>query len=323
MIILGASGMLGVSWQRALREDRSGPRVRALDLAECDITDEASVRATLTPAPPGSPPPLIINCAAYTAVDQAETDEAKATLVNGRAVEIVANRCREIGATLVHYSTDYVFDGVAPGPRSQSSRLTESNNSAGYSSDHPRRPINAYGRSKAAGEEALERLAREGWTDWLCLRTSWLYAAHGKNFTLTIANASRAKPVLRVVNDQRGRPTSCDNLVRITRRMLDNRARGMHHGCDSGDCTWFDFATAIVERVNEQRRSRGSGGAAGEPESALCRVDPCSSDEYPRPAKRPAYSVLDLQRTEAIIGPIRHWRVTLAHVMSEILAAKN
>lgn len=303
--------MLGVSWQRALTNDPARPTVRALDLAECDITDEASVRAALAPPTPGGPSPLVINCAAYTAVDQAEQDEARATLINGAAVGILARRCREIGAALVHYSTDYVFDGVA----------SASNQSAGYAANHPRSPINAYGRSKAAGEIALERMASgadgPAWNDWLCLRTSWLYAAHAKNFVLTIAGASRTKPVLRVVNDQRGRPTSCDNLVRITRAMLAKGARGMHHGCDSGQCTWFEFAAAIVDRVNLARLE------AGEHEDALCRVDPCSTDEFPRPAKRPACSVLDLTETERLIGPVRHWRVCLSHVLDDVLGARR
>ncbi len=327
IILLGAAGMLGVSWQRALKNDPASPRVRALDLAECDITDEASVRAALSPPTKGSPPPIVINCAAYTAVDRAEQDEAKATLINGTAVEILARRCREIGATLVHYSTDYVFDGVAPDPRS---RLTDgaarSNEESGalalgYPTDHPRSPVNAYGRSKAAGEIALERICAgadgPAWNDWLCLRTSWLYAAHAKNFVLTIANASRTKPSLRVVNDQRGRPTSCDNLVRITRKMLEKGARGMHHGCDSGQCTWFEFAAAIVDRVNLARLE------AGEAEANLCRVEPCSTDEFPRPAKRPAYSVLDLTETERLIGPVRHWRVCLSHVLGDVLGARR
>lgn len=342
IILLGAAGMLGVSWHRALQTDPSQPRVRALDLAECDITDEASVRAALTPATPGGPPPLVINCAAYTAVDQAEQDEARATLINGAAVGILARRCREIGATLVHYSTDYVFDGRPPHadePGAQATGLQSTAQSrplnadaslalgarhaatTGYPNTHPRSPINAYGRSKAAGEIALERMSAgadgPAWNNWLCLRTSWLYAAHAKNFVLTIAGASRTKPVLRVVNDQRGRPTSCDNLVRITRSMLDKGARGMHHGCDSGHCTWFEFAAAIVDRVNLARLE------AGEREDALCRVDPCSTDEFPRPARRPAYSVLDLTETERLIGPVRHWRVCLSHVLDDVLGARR
>src|SRR5262249_10901099 len=115
IVILGGAGMLGVAWRSALSADPASPRVRSLDIPEVDITSETSVASALPKPAPGSPAPLVINCAAYTAVDQAEQEEEKATLVNGRAVEIVAKRCRDIGATLVHYSTDYVFDGNASG----------------------------------------------------------------------------------------------------------------------------------------------------------------------------------------------------------------
>lgn len=317
VIVLGGAGMLGVAWRSSLRDDPSRPIVRAIDHPEVDITDERSVANSLPAPAKGARAPLVVNCAAYTAVDQAEMEEARATLVNGRGVEIIARRCREIGATLVHYSTDYVFDGNAPRGVARPSHEpgAQATGASGYLTDYPRNPINAYGRSKAAGEAALETLSREGWNDWLCLRTSWLYAAHGKNFVLTIANSARSKPALRVVNDQRGRPTSCDNLVHITRSMLARGARGMHHGCDSGECTWFEFASAIVERVNEARAAAGEIGPG-----AGCRVDPCTSEEYPRPAKRPAYSVLDLSRTERLIGPVRHWRVCLSRVINSVLA---
>jgi dTDP-4-dehydrorhamnose reductase len=217
----------------------------------------------------------VINCAAYTNVDLAESEEGAATRINGDAVRILAARCAEIGATLVHFSTDYVFDGRA---------------SHSYATDHHRDPLGAYGRSKAAGERSLE----ESECDWLCLRTSWLYAPWGTNFLRTIARLAKERDSLKVVNDQRGRPTHCDSLAWITEAMLAHGARGMHHACDGGECTWFDFATAIAARVNP-----------------ACRVDPCSTSEFPRPAPRPLYSVLDLSTTEATIGQIPDWKTPL------------
>ena len=286
-LILGAGGMLATVWaERVAAAGGTLPGlggVGLLDQSACDITSAESVTRAVTPGVRA-----VINCAAYTAVDQAETDEAKATEINGHAVGLLARRCREVGAAMVHYSTDYVFDGSASAP---------------YRVDHPRAPISAYGRSKAVGEELLERSGAE----FLNLRTAWLYAHCGGNFVRTIAKAAREKPVLRVVNDQRGRPTSCATLVDITLRLLAAGARGTLHACNSGECTWFDLASAIVERVNA-----ASGGA--------CRVDPCSSAEYPRPARRPAYSVLDLTPTERLIGPITPWREGLGPVLDRILS---
>ena len=222
----------------------------------------------------------------HTDVDGAETDESTATLINGHAVGALAARCREIGATLVQYSTDYVFNGRASEP---------------YPVDCFRDPVNAYGRSKAVGEELLEQSG----ADFLLIRTSWLYAAHGKNFVRTIARACLERPSLRVVNDQRGRPTSADQLVNITERLLAAGKRGVFHGCDDGECTWFEFAQSIVNRINPE-----------------CQVEPCKSDEFPRPAARPAYSVLDLSKTTAAIGPITQWRDALGETL-EIVARER
>ncbi len=251
--------------------------VRSLSRADCDIADAASV----TRAIPTSTD-LVINCAAYTNVDLAETEEVAATRINGEAVRILADHCADIDATLVHFSTDYVFDGRASRP---------------YRIDHPRDPLGAYGRSKAAGEAALEASA----CDWLCLRTSWLYAPWGTNFLKTIARLAGERDALKVVNDQRGRPTHCDTLAWIAEAMLASGARGVHHACDNGECTWFDFATAIAARVNPG-----------------CRVEPCTTAEFPRPAPRPSYSVLDLSATEAAIGPIPDWRTPLGHALDRM-----
>jgi dTDP-4-dehydrorhamnose reductase len=222
---------------------------------------------------------VVINCAAYTDVDAAETHEADAMAVNATGVELLAQRCRSIGALLVHVSTDYVFDGDARVP---------------YRVHEPRRPQNAYGRSKARGEELLLATGCEH----LLLRTSWLYAPWGKNFVDTIARAGRERPSLRVVDDQRGRPTSAQYLAERSLALVEQRARGIFHVTDGGECTWFEFAREIVAR---------SGGTA--------KVEPCTSAEFIRPAKRPAYSVLDLSATEGRLGVSKPWQDNLAAVL--------
>jgi dTDP-4-dehydrorhamnose reductase len=225
---------------------------------------------------------LVINCAAWTNVDGAESDEAGATQCNGTAVGALAHHCAEIGATLVNFGTDYVFNGRAERP---------------YRTTDKRNPINAYGRSKAAGEHAL---AQSG-ADFLHIRTSWLYAPWGANFVRAIAKAAREKPTLKVVNDQRGRPTSAEHLARSTLALLDRDALGTHHATDGGDCTWYDFAREIVRLTG-----------------ATTTVEPCTSAEYPRPAPRPAYSVLDLSQTEALLGPTPDWKANLADVIKRL-----
>lgn len=262
--------MLGTSWRRAR------PDALALGRRELDLTRPGDLERLPADAD------LVVNCAAFTDVDGAESAEAEATELNGAAVERLAARCREIGALLVHYSTDYVFDGSASEP---------------YAVDHDRSPIGAYGRSKLAGELALERSEAE----FLCIRTSWLHAGHGKNFVRTIERLCRERDELKVVADQRGRPTNADHLAALSRKLVDAGARGFFHGCDSGECTWHDLATAIAERVNP-----------------ACAVHPCTTAEFPRPAPRPSYSVLDLSKTEAITGPLPHWREGLAAALGRM-----
>jgi len=223
----------------------------------------------------------VINCSAYTNVDGAESNEPEALAVNATGVQLLAARCKAVGALLVHYSTDYVFSGDGSAP---------------YRVDERLQPKNAYGRTKARGEELLLASGAEH----LIVRTSWLYAAWGKNFVDTMARLGRERPSLNVVNDQRGRPTSARYLAERTLDLLERKARGIFHVTDGGECTWYEFASAIVA---------GTGGRA--------KVNPCTSDEYKQVAKRPAYSVLDLSRTDALIGPSKPWQENLAEVLQE------
>jgi dTDP-4-dehydrorhamnose reductase len=222
----------------------------------------------------------VINCAAWTDVDGAETDEGAALRVNAQAIGQLAAAC---GARrrLVTFSSDYVFDGAADTP---------------YAPDAPRAPINAYGRSKAAGESVLEGLPADR---WLNIRTSWLYAPWGRNFVLTMAHLlSRSPDEVRVVDDQRGRPSSAEQLARTTLDLLAADASGHWHATDAGECTWFELASEIA---------RLTGSSA--------RVVPCSSDEFPRPARRPQYSVLDISATERAVGLLRSWQTEVRSVL--------
>lgn len=273
--ILGGKGMLG----RALREllTRQKRDFGIYDLPEFDITNRGQLENLIGPGLTA-----VINCAAYTNVDAAETDEANATKINGTAVRLIAQVCAERGIPMVHYSTDYVFSGDASEP---------------YLIDQAQAPVGAYGRSKAIGERAL-------WTTGgphLLLRTSWLYAPWANNFVRTIFKFSRQQDALKVVSDQRGRPTSAEHLARVTMQLLDKSVRGTLHVTDGGECTWHEFATEIVRLSGHQ-----------------AQVNACTSEEFARPAKRPAYSVLDLGPVERVVGAMPRWQDNLADVMARL-----
>ncbi len=275
VVVLGASGMLGRATCEAL--DARGVRHVRFTRSEVDLAALSGLEQRI-PAGTGS----VINCAAWTNVDAAEAHEEQASQVNGHAVGALARHCKSIGAALVHFSTDYVFDGRAAAP---------------YAVDHPRAPINAYGRSKALGEHELEASGCQ----YLLVRTSWVYAPWGKNFVRTIVGLARKRPSLRVVNDQRGRPSSAEQLARTSLDLLGVGARGTYHACDGGECTWFELARAAVAELGLE-----------------CVVEPCTSAEFPSPAARPGYSVLDLSTTIARVGPLVSWRDSLRDVLSRL-----
>jgi dTDP-4-dehydrorhamnose reductase len=261
-LVTGAGGMAGHD-VRATLETRGEPVV-ALSRSELDITDGTAVSEAVRDARPD----VIVNCAAYTKVDDAELNEHLATAINGSAVEFLANAADRAGALLVQLSTDFVFDGSKRTP---------------YEINDPTAPLSAYGRSKLVGEHAAMSARKH-----VVLRTSWLFGVHGHNFVEAIRNQVRkGTKSLRVVDDQRGRPTYtphlADAIVRAARIAYDSSdARGIVHYADSSECTWFDFARAIV------------GSAA-----TVNRVD---SSAFPRPAIRPAYSVLSTERYERLTG---------------------
>lgn len=273
--IIGALGMLGRAWREHL--DALGITHLDLDLPAIDITDAKSIAEAIPETTE-----VIVNCAAYTNVDKAEEDGPTALLVNGDAVGLLANHAKAISALLVHYSTDYVFDGQATSP---------------YTADQKRDPLNAYGRTKAAGEEQIEscRAVRH-----LIVRTSWLYAPWANNFVLTMRKLTGEKDTLKVVDDQRGRPTSAQHLAATTWSLVKKGAQGIYHVTDGGQCTWYELTCEINRLTGHD-----------------CDVQPCTSDEFPRPAKRPAYSVLDLSKVEGKLGPMPDWRDNVKAVLDQ------
>lgn len=247
------------------------PDVRALSSSELDITDAAAVSAAVQGAS------AVINCAAYTAVDAAETDEDRAFEVNAVGPGLLAEACARHGVPLVHVSTDYVFPGDA-------SRPYEPSDATG--------PRSAYGRTKLAGEQRV--LAAGGWV----VRTSWVYGALGNNFVRTMIKMESSRETLSVVDDQHGSPTWSPDLaaglLELTRALPEQR---LLHATNAGETTWYGLARAVFEELG------------ADPD----RVRPCTTTEFPRPAPRPAYSVLSGRSwLEAGLTPLQPWREALA-----------
>lgn len=288
-LVTGAAGMLGQDLMAALaHEDVTAV---AADRAALDIADPAGVREALA----AHRPAVVVNCAAWTAVDDAESQEDAALRVNGTGPAVLAAACREHGAVLLHVSTDYVFAGDAALP---------------YPEDAPTAPRSAYGRTKLAGERAvLETLPDTGYV----VRTAWLYGAGGANFVRTMIRLEGLKDTLDVVDDQRGQPTwtvdLAARLVRLGQAALDGTApAGVYHGTSAGETTWCGFTREIF-------RLLGADPA---------RVRPTTSGAYPRPAPRPAYSVLAHHRFAAVgIEPVRDWRAALHEAFPALLAAER
>lgn len=236
---------------------------QSLSRADLDVTNVRTLKAAIGEARPT----VIVNCAAYTRVDDAEANEHAANAINGSAVELIANAANEAGALLIQVSTDFVFDGSKQSPYEVTDRTS---------------PLSAYGRSKLLGEIAAAHAERH-----LILRTSWLFGIHGHNFVEAIrSQVLKGTNPLRVVDDQRGRPTYTAHVARAILRLSRHpEARGIVHYADEPECSWFDFAQAIVEEMG-----------------ASTDVLPVSTEEFPRPAKRPPYSVLSTERYERITG---------------------
>ncbi|MEU0136560.1 dTDP-4-dehydrorhamnose reductase [Streptomyces sp. NPDC006296] len=288
-LVTGAEGMLG----RDVLARLAGEDVTAVAAGRgtVDITDPASVRAAFERLRPQ----VVVNCAAWTAVDDAETQEDAALRVNGQGAAHLAEACREHGAVLLQVSTDYVFAGDAGRP---------------YPEEAPTGPRSAYGRTKLAGERAvLETLPDTGYV----VRTAWLYGAGGGNFVRTMIRLEGVKDTLDVVDDQRGQPTwtadLADRLVRLGQAARAGTApAGVYHGTSGGETTWFGLTREIFALLG------------ADPE----RVLPTTSEAFVRPAPRPAYSVLGHDRWAAAgIEPVRDWQAALKEAFPALLAAER
>lgn len=291
--VTGASGQVGFELVRSLMPLGE---VLALDRAACNLDDPPAAAAAIGACRAD----VIVNAAAYTAVDRAEGEEALATRINGEAPGMLASVARETGALLIHYSTDYVFDGSKRGA---------------WSEDDPVAPLNAYGRSKLAGERAVEASG----CDYLILRTSWVFAARGGNFVTTMLRLGGERESLRVVGDQVGAPTWARNIADATGHLIarallernQNRFRSaLLHLASRGETSWHGFAEAIFHEARRclPRRSLRVSGVEAIPTSA-----------YPTAAARPANSLLDCTRLEAGYGIcMPHWRQALVRCLQEM-----
>jgi dTDP-4-dehydrorhamnose reductase len=279
ILVTGAAGQLGAELVHALAPHG---RVVATGHADLDLADPSAIVATLRRIDPS----LIVNAAAYTAVDLAEQETDRADAVNGVAPGVMAEDAKRLGALLVHYSTDYVFDGRANVP---------------YDEDAPARPLSAYGRSKLAGERAIAASGAPA----LVFRTSWVYGRRGRNFLTTMQRLARERPEIRVVDDQTGVPNWARELARATARLVGRglpwlaERNGLYHLSARGSTTWYGFAAAILAEVPG------------------VKVVPITTAEYPTPARRPRYGVLATARFERTFEfALNDWRTTLVACMS-------
>jgi len=289
ILLAGKNGQVGAELHRLLPELGE---VVAPGRQQLDLLDPGSIRRAVREIRPQ----LIVNAAAYTGVDSAETDEAAAHVVNADAPALLAEEAKRLGAALVHYSTDYIFDG---------SRATP------YDEEDLTNPLNAYGRTKLAGEKAV----RTSGVPHLIFRTSWVYATHGRNFLLTILRLATEREELKIVCDQIGSPTCASDIAAATRKILAgiyrghpdgsllDRVSGTYHITAAGQVSWFDFAKAILEQAPAATRQMSWFVAAlkGRP-LIVRRILPITSDEYRSAARRPLYSVLSNSRLTRTFG---------------------
>lgn len=288
ILVTGRDGQVGrelVTAMAALGE------VTATSRAELDLASDDSIRAVVQAVKPH----IIVNAAAYTAVDKAESEPELARRINADAVAALAAEAKTVGAAMIHYSTDYVFDGTK---------------ASAYREEDATHPLSVYGKSKLAGEQAL---AAAG-IPWLVLRTSWVYGAQGKNFLLTILRLAQEKPELRIVADQTGAPTWSRDIATATagiaaKWQADNPRSGVYHLTASGSTTWYGFASRAVQLLSQSHR-----GACG----SLARLVPISTVEYPTAAARPKNSQLDSEKLVRDFGVrLPEWDRSLAEVMEE------
>lgn len=277
ILLTGGNGQLGTELRHLL--DEQGQAYLSTDSHEMDITDAEATMAKIKEIQPK----VIYHCAAYTAVDKAE-DEGKELdeLVNVTGTENVAKAAEAVGATLVYISTDYVFDGTLKDGE--------------YATDAPTNPLNEYGRTKLAGEEAVQRYMSK----YYIIRTSWVFGKYGHNFVFTMQKLAQTHPTLTVVNDQYGRPTWTRTLAEFMTYVIANKSEyGIYHLSNDNACTWYEFAKEILKDTD-------------------VNVQPVTSDQFPQKAHRPQYSVMDLSKAKATGFDIPTWEEALAMMLESV-----
>jgi dTDP-4-dehydrorhamnose reductase len=283
ILVTGANGQLG--WELGqLASNYPAFKFVLVDRSQLDLAFPESFEKIIQTIAPD----CIINTAAYTAVDKSETEKELSYTVNATAVETLAVICKNLVIPFITYSTDYVFDGAATAPYNTSTKVD---------------PVNYYGSTKAAGE----KMAMEANEDSIVIRTSWVFSSHGNNFVKTMLRLMKERDQLKIVADQKGRPTYAKDLALATMKMIEamnagKTVKGIYHFANGGETTWFDFAATIK-------------AIAG----LTCDVQPIETKDFPTPAKRPAYSVLDTSKIEQDVEmDIRHWEDALKECIDQI-----
>jgi dTDP-4-dehydrorhamnose reductase len=276
VVVTGAAGQLG---QDVLKElDLKNHQIFGTDRSKLDLSNEADVQAYILDVKPD----VILHCAAYTNVDAAESDEETAYHVNGLATEYLAKAAKQIGAKILYVSTDYVFDGTASNP---------------YEVDEPTKPLGAYGRTKLAGEQLLQKHLEQ----FFIVRTAWVFGINGNNFVKTMIRLGKERGEIGVVHDQVGSPTYTVDLAEFMIELMETDKYGIYHATNSGVCSWYEFAVEIFKQAGMN-----------------VKVNPLTSDQFPRPAARPKYSVLSKKRIEEQgLTPLRDWKEALAAYLKE------
>jgi dTDP-4-dehydrorhamnose reductase len=283
ILVTGANGQLG--WELGqLASNYPAFKFVLVDRSQLDLAFPESFEKIIQTIAPD----CIINTAAYTAVDKSETEKELSYTVNATAVEALAVICKNLVISFITYSTDYVFDGAATAPYNTSTKVD---------------PVNYYGSTKAAGE----KMAMEANEDSIVIRTSWVFSSHGNNFVKTMLRLMKERDQLKIVADQKGRPTYAKDLALATMKMIEamnagKTVKGIYHFANGGEMTWFDFAATIK-------------AIAG----LTCDIQPIETKDFPTPAKRPAYSVLDTSKIEQDVEvDIRHWEDALKECMNHL-----
>ena len=293
ILLLGKNGQVGWQLQRAL-----APLGEIVALERKDAGGDLADPQGLAAAVRAAKPQVIVNAAAYTAVDKAESEPQLARLINTEAPAALASEAAASGALLVHYSTDYVFDGSGSAPWQESDATG---------------PLNVYGATKLAGEQAI---AASGCAH-LTFRTSWVYAAHGDNFIKTMLRLAATRERLTVIDDQKGAPTGAELIADVTAHAISQTLQqpakaGLYHLTAAGEASWFDYAQYVLA-LARQARPQGVKTAAG-------GVQPIASSQYPAAARRPLNSRLDTRRLQAVFGlTLPHWQAGVARVLEEII----